>query len=324
MNVQQWQTDERAQSENLKMLVVAFLSCCSRSGSRNTSSSRLMTPVFSSPFISKSWWTNTEMHKHIRKPVLMWFILFYTYSPGNHVYTLIWRGQNQLMKLFTNSSEGDRTFGRMKCLLVDQTPLLGNVKNTGAVGFVWGTQTSPGTKIASYIMWNENDGPVEPRGARWPFCHAGTQRKEQLHQGRKPWQQELTWECLETQWRSTFSTRLVAARRMMNSLSHDFSELLKPAGETNQQFLQLLAQCNRGGGGGGGLTLGAAVAGGSSGDRKRRCWWHGAARVLPWRHCSKHTNSMSGQNVPSERRDIFVPLNCSELVLPLGGLFTLE
>lgn len=36
------------------MFVVAFLSCGSRSGSRRTSSKRPMTPIFSSPFMSKS------------------------------------------------------------------------------------------------------------------------------------------------------------------------------------------------------------------------------------------------------------------------------
>lgn len=37
-----------------------------------------------------------------------------------------------------------------------------------------------------------------------------------------------TWECLETQCRSTLRTLLVAALRMMNSLSHVLSELLNP------------------------------------------------------------------------------------------------
>lgn len=41
----------------------------------------------------------------------------------------------------------------------------------------------------------------------------------------------LTCECLETQCRSTFRTLLVAALRMMNSLSQAFSELLKPGRE---------------------------------------------------------------------------------------------
>lgn len=36
-----------------------------------------------------------------------------------------------------------------------------------------------------------------------------------------------TCECLETQWRRTFRTLLVAARRIMNSLSQVRSELLK-------------------------------------------------------------------------------------------------
>lgn len=48
----------------------------------------------------------------------------------------------------------------------------------------------------------------------------------------------LTWECLETQCRSTLSTRLVAALRMMNSLSQAFSELLNPRenNKLGQQF----------------------------------------------------------------------------------------
>lgn len=39
---------------------------------------------------------------------------------------------------------------------------------------------------------------------------------------------QLTCECLETQCRSTLRTLLVAARRMMNSLSQVFSVVLKP------------------------------------------------------------------------------------------------
>ncbi len=46
----------------LSMFAVAFLSWGRRSGSLNTSSSRQITPIFSSPFISKSW---NPPHTHI-------------------------------------------------------------------------------------------------------------------------------------------------------------------------------------------------------------------------------------------------------------------
>lgn len=53
---------------------------------------------------------------------------------------------------------------------------------------------------------------------------------------------EQTWECLETQWRRTFRTRLVAALRMMNSLSHILSELLKTE---NRRYLVTLCTSKR-------------------------------------------------------------------------------
>lgn len=47
---------------HLNMFVVAFLSCGSRSGSRSTSSRSPTTPIFSSPFKSKSWQTTKHTH----------------------------------------------------------------------------------------------------------------------------------------------------------------------------------------------------------------------------------------------------------------------
>lgn len=46
----------------------------------------------------------------------------------------------------------------------------------------------------------------------------------------------LTCECLETQCRSTLRTLLVAARRMMNSLSQVFSVVLKPKQRRERHF----------------------------------------------------------------------------------------
>jgi len=56
----------------LKMLFVAFLSWGSRSGSRSTSSRRLITPVFSSLFNSKSWWKNTVLLKSESIRTIKW------------------------------------------------------------------------------------------------------------------------------------------------------------------------------------------------------------------------------------------------------------
>lgn len=49
----------RRRRVHLNMLEVAFLSCGSRSGSRRTSSRSPITPIFSSPFMSKSWRVKT-------------------------------------------------------------------------------------------------------------------------------------------------------------------------------------------------------------------------------------------------------------------------
>lgn len=96
----------------------------------------------------------------------------------------------------------------------------------------------------------------------------------------------LTCECLETQCRSTFRTLLVAALRMMNSLSQVFSAELKPRprGERHCRkdistqwavYLQpptLWAV----------PTLGAAVSSCCCGDGERWGRRHGGPRVLAW------------------------------------------
>lgn len=72
----------------LIMLVVAFLSCGSRSGSRSISSRRLITPDFSSLFISKSWCTeNTSVSHnhnhiwaHIKTEGLHWHVHVFNFS----------------------------------------------------------------------------------------------------------------------------------------------------------------------------------------------------------------------------------------------------